>query len=63
MRVDKRWLAAAPKAPVVASGTACMVHLSDLRDGAPRALPDGEVIASAASEFAGSTRHTGLSMG
>ena len=39
-----RWLAAAPKAQVVHSQTACMVSLNDLADRAPRALADGETI-------------------
>jgi flavorubredoxin len=38
------WLAAAPNATVVASGTACMVQLNDLADRPPRALADNEVI-------------------
>jgi flavorubredoxin len=38
------WLAAAPRAVVVASGTACQVQLNDLADRPPRALADGELI-------------------
>jgi flavorubredoxin len=38
------WLAAAPRAEVVHSQTACMVSLNDLADRAPRPLADGEVL-------------------
>ncbi len=36
------WLAAAPRAEPVCSGTAAMVSVNDLADRAPRALADGE---------------------
>lgn len=39
-----QWLAAAPKATVVHSQTACDVSLNDLADRPPRALADGEVL-------------------
>jgi flavorubredoxin len=39
-----QWLAAAPKAEVVHSATACMVQLNDLADRPPRALADGEIL-------------------
>jgi flavorubredoxin len=38
------WLAAAPHAELVHSGTACMISLNDLADRAPRALTDGETL-------------------
>lgn len=40
------WLAAAPSAEVVHGHTACDISLNDLADRPPRALADGEVIAT-----------------
>jgi flavorubredoxin len=39
-----QWLAAAPRAEVVQSGTGCMVSLNDLSDRPPRPLADGGVV-------------------
>ena len=38
------WLAAAPRATIAASGTACNIQLNDLCDRPPRALADNEVL-------------------
>jgi len=45
------WLAAAPHATIAHGATGCRVSLNDLADRTPRALADGEIIATGARRF------------
>ena len=58
MRRAQRWLAAAPRAEPLCGQIAAMVSVNDVADRPARALADGEVLTSARTRCAGSTRRT-----